>query len=115
MICVIDKCLFLTLRQNKRHTVGVGDFNTKLDTQCDEGCLRITLEFSHSAESNHWVLFQLLYSCKFERSISMLNLIKSPLRSTMGHEQLNGLAMMMDYPRDLKITPEEKYIDKFYH
>ena len=33
-------------------------------------------------------------SCECERSISMLRLIKSPLRSTMTQERLNGLAIM---------------------
>ena len=45
-------------------------------------------------------------SCECECSISMLRLIKSPLRSTMGQERLNGLAMMC-YHRDIDITPEE--------
>ena len=50
-------------------------------------------------------------SCECERSISMLRLIKSPLRSTMGQERLNGLAMLY-YHRDVQITPEE-VVDEF--
>ena len=46
-----------------------------------------------------------------ERSISMLRLIKSPLRSTMGQDRLNGLAMLY-YHRDVQITPEE-VVDEF--
>ena len=38
----------------------------------------------------------------------MLRLIKSPLKSTMGQERLNGLAMH----RDVQITPEE-VVDEF--
>ena len=45
-------------------------------------------------------------SCECERSISMLRLIKTPLRSTMGQDRLNGLAMLY-YHRDVEITPEE--------
>ena len=45
-------------------------------------------------------------SCECERSISMLKLIKSPLRSTMGQGRLNGLAML-HYHRTVDITPEE--------
>jgi len=33
-------------------------------------------------------------TCEGERSFSMLKLIKTPLRSTMGQENLNGLALM---------------------
>ena len=50
-------------------------------------------------------------SCECERSISMLKLLKSPLRSTMGQERLNGLAMLY-YHRDIEITPDE-VVDEF--
>ena len=50
-------------------------------------------------------------SCECERSISMLRIIKSPLRSTMGQDRLNGLAMLF-YHRDIEITPEE-VVDEF--
>ena len=50
-------------------------------------------------------------SCECERSISMLRLIKSPLRSTMKQEQLHGLAMLY-YNRDVEITPDEA-VDEF--
>jgi hypothetical protein len=43
-------------------------------------------------------------SCECERSISMLRLVKSPLRSSMGQDRLNGLAML--YYRLVDITPE---------
>ena len=45
-------------------------------------------------------------SCECERSISMLRLIKTPLRSTMGQQRLNGLALLY-YHQDIDITPEE--------
>ncbi len=45
-------------------------------------------------------------SCECERSISMLKLVKTPLRSSMGHDRLNGLAMLK-YHRDVELTPEE--------
>ena len=45
-------------------------------------------------------------SCECERSISMLRLVKSPLRSSMGQDRLNGLAMLY-YHRLVDITPEE--------
>ena len=34
-------------------------------------------------------------SCECERSISMLKLLKTSLRSTMGNDRLNGLALML--------------------
>ena len=45
-------------------------------------------------------------SCECERSISMLKLVKSPLRSSMGQDRLNGLAMLK-YHRDVELSPEE--------
>ncbi len=45
-------------------------------------------------------------SCECERSISMLKLIKTSLRSSMGQDRLNGLAMLY-YHRDIEITSEE--------
>lgn len=45
-------------------------------------------------------------SCECERSISMLKYIKSPLRSSMGQDRLNGLAMLF-YHRDIQLTSEE--------
>ena len=45
-------------------------------------------------------------SCECERSISMLRFIKTPLRSTMGQQRLNGLALLY-YHQDIDITPEE--------
>ena len=46
-------------------------------------------------------------TCECERSISMLKLlIKSPLRSSMGEERLNGLAMLYHH-QDVQLTPEE--------
>ncbi len=50
-------------------------------------------------------------SCECERSISMLQLIESPLRSTMKQERLNGLAMLY-YHHDVEITPDE-VVDEF--
>ena len=43
-------------------------------------------------------------SCECERSISLLKLIKTSLRSTMTQERLNGLAMMQ-YHCDIDIDP----------
>ena len=45
-------------------------------------------------------------SCECERSISMLKLVKSPLRSSMGQDRLNGLALLK-YHRDVELSPEE--------
>jgi len=50
-------------------------------------------------------------SCECERSISLLRLIKSVLRTTMGGERLNGLAMM-HYHRDVPLDPDE-VVDEF--
>ena len=52
-------------------------------------------------------------SCECERSISMLRLVKSPLRSSMGQDRLNGLAMLYYY-RSVDITPEE-VVEEFAH
>ncbi len=49
------------------------------------------------------------YEC--ERSISMLKLIKTSLRSSKGQDRLNGLAMLY-YHRDIEITSEE-VVDEF--
>ncbi len=45
-------------------------------------------------------------SCECERSISMLKLIKTPLRSTMTQKRLNGLAMLQ-YHKDIPVTADE--------
>ena len=45
-------------------------------------------------------------SCECERAISLLRLIKSPLRSTMTQGRLNGLAMLQ-YHRDIELDSEE--------
>ncbi len=50
-------------------------------------------------------------SCECERSISMLKLIKTSLRSSMGQDRLNGLAMLY-YHHDIEITSEE-VVDEF--
>ncbi len=50
-------------------------------------------------------------SCECERSISMLKLIKTSLRSSMGQDRLNGLAMLY-YHRDIEITSED-VVDEF--
>ena len=47
----------------------------------------------------------LVTSCECERSISMLRLVKSPLRSSMGQGRLNGLATFY-YHCFVDITPE---------
>ncbi len=49
-------------------------------------------------------------SCECERSISMLKLIKTSLRSSMGQDRLNGLANY--YHCDIEITSEE-VVDEF--
>ena len=43
-------------------------------------------------------------SCECEQSISMLKLVKSPLKSTMGQGRLNSLAMLY-YHQDMQVTP----------
>ena len=45
-------------------------------------------------------------SCKCKKSISMLKLIKTPLRSTMTQERLNGLAMMQ-YHCNIHLDPKD--------
>ena len=50
-------------------------------------------------------------TCECERSISMLKLIKSPLRSSMGEERLNWLAMLYHH-QNVQLTPEE-VVDEF--
>lgn len=45
-------------------------------------------------------------SCECERSISMLRLLKTSLRSTMSEARLNGLAMLQ-YHRDIPLTAAE--------
>lgn len=45
-------------------------------------------------------------SCECERSISLLRLIKTSLRSTMGQDRLNGLAMLHCH-HNTELTPEE--------
>ena len=45
-------------------------------------------------------------SCECERSISMLRLVKTALRSTMTEDRLNGLAMLQ-YHRDISIEADE--------
>ena len=44
-------------------------------------------------------------SCECERSISMLKLLKTSLRSTMGNDRLNGLALMLIH-RDVELNPD---------
>ena len=45
-------------------------------------------------------------SCECERSISLLGWIKTLLRSTMGQDRLNGLAMLHCH-QNIEFTPEE--------
>ena len=45
-------------------------------------------------------------SCECERSISMLKLVKTALRSSMTENRLNDLAMLL-YHRDIPVTAEE--------
>ena len=44
-------------------------------------------------------------SCECERSISLLRLVKSALRTTMGEERLNGLCLLQYY-HDIDIDPD---------
>ena len=45
-------------------------------------------------------------SCDCERCISMLRLLKTPLRSRMSQDRLNALALIYKH-RDIQLTPEE--------
>ena len=45
-------------------------------------------------------------SCECERSVSMLRLVKTALRSTMTETRLNGLAMLQ-YHRDILLTADQ--------
>lgn len=51
-------------------------------------------------------------TCESERSFSMLKLIKTPLRSTVGQERLNGLAILIIH-RSESLDPME--VDKEYY
>lgn len=51
-------------------------------------------------------------SCTGERSFSSMKLIKSYLRTTMGQERLNGLALMNIHKNAIEISVSE-VIDKF--
>ena len=44
-------------------------------------------------------------SCECERSISLLRLVKSTLRTTMSEERLNGLCLMQYY-HDIDLDPD---------
>ncbi len=50
-------------------------------------------------------------SCECERSICMLRLIKTSLRSSMTQDRLNRLSMLY-YHQDVDLTPEE-VVDEF--
>ena len=52
-------------------------------------------------------------SCECERSISMLKLLKTSLRSTMGNERLNDLALMLIH-RDIELNPDA-VVEEFSH
>ena len=52
-------------------------------------------------------------SCECERSISMLKLVKTALRSTMTENRLNGLAMRQ-YHRDIPVRADE-VVQEFVH
>ncbi len=52
-------------------------------------------------------------SCECERSISMLKLIKTSLRSTMTQKRLNGLAMLQ-YHKDIPVTADE-LVQEYVH
>ena len=49
----------------------------------------------------------LITSLECERSISLLRLIKTSLRSTMGQDRLNGLAILQCH-LNTELTPEEQ-------
>ena len=53
-------------------------------------------------------------SCECECSISLLRLLKTSLRSSMGQERLNGLALLHSHQGTCDLTPEE-VVDKFSH
>ena len=47
-------------------------------------------------------------SCECEHSISLLRLVKSSLRSSMGQNRLNGLALLHSHQGSfVTLTPEE--------
>ena len=57
-------------------------------------------------------------SCECERSISLLRLVKSSLRSSMGQDRLNGLALLHSHQGSfVTLTPEEvveEFVTRFY-
>ena len=88
---------------------------------CSERCLAIAEKLNTPEKAlksmekdlypNVYVLLVLaatipVTSCECERSISMLRLIKTPLRSTMTQERLNGLAMMQ-YNHHIPLEADE--------
>ena len=93
---------------------------------CSERCLAIAEKLNTPEKAlksmekdlypNVYVLLVLaatipVTSCECERSISMLRLIKTPLRRTMTQERLNGLAMMQ-YNHHIPLEADE-VIEKF--
>ena len=52
-------------------------------------------------------------SCECERSISLLRHLKTSLRSTMGEDRLNSLALLKCH-REVDIDPEE-VVEEFSH
>jgi len=53
-------------------------------------------------------------SCECECSISLRKLLKTSLRSSMGQERLNGLALLHCHQGTSDLTPEE-VVDEFSH
>jgi len=53
-------------------------------------------------------------SCECECSISVLRLLKTSLRSSIGQERLNGLALLHCHQGTCNLTPEE-VVDEFSH
>ena len=99
------RCLDTELDIWKTKWLGNIELAKELDTP--EKCLK---EVDDDYFPNISILIKLMAtlpvtSCECERSISMLRLIKTPMRSTMTEERLNGLALMQ-YHRDVVIDPK---------
>ena len=91
-------------------TKWLGDLDQAKYLNTPEKCLKVIDEDTFPNIST-FISTLPVTSCECERSISMLRLIKTPMRSTMTAERLNGIAMMQ-YHRTIFIDCNE-VVDEF--
>ena len=89
-------------------TKWLGDLEQAKELNTPEKCLKIIDNdyFPNISTLVKIIATLPITSCECERAISMLRLIKTPMRSTMTTERLNGLATMQ-YHRNIVIDPDE--------